>query len=217
MSISLETAIAVLSTIVAIIAVWLSLISTRHAQQTAIKETTDIIFKEWWSEELRELRRYFILEFIPNHRIRLIGKSMKEIDRVISEDKGRTTKLCYFFDRVGWLGAAGLIDVDYVLGPMQHVMRRTWIVMEPLILIERELKSDKTFDPVFQFGFEWLFKRSSQQKKHQANLLRYRFLRPRILTRAEVRNLKTQIDTDEANFQRKIEDILKRSQTQEIK
>lgn len=179
MSISLETAIAVLSTVVAIIAVWLSLISTRHAQQIAIKETTDIIFKEWWSEELRELRRYFILEFIPNHRIRLIGKSMKEIDRVIPEDKGRTTKLCYFFDRVGWLGAAGLIDVDYVLGPMQHVMRRTWIVMEPLILIERELKSDKTFDPVFQFGFEWLFKRSSQQKKHQANLLRYRFLRPR--------------------------------------
>lgn len=217
MSIPLETAVAVLSTIVAIIAVWLSLVSTRHAQQTTIKETTDVIFKEWWSEALRELRRHFILEFISNHRIKLIGKSMKEIDRIIPEDKGRTTRLCYFFDRVGWLGAAGLIDVDYVLGPMQHVMRRTWIVMEPLILIERELRSDKIFDPVFHFGFEWLFKHSSQPRKHQANLLRHRFLRPRIRTRAEVRNLKAQIDTDEANFRRKIEDILKTDQAKETK
>ena len=92
---------------------------------------------------------------------------MKEIKTVISEDKEGAGQLCYFFDRVGWLGAAGLIDIDYVLGPMQHSVRRVWMAMEPFIQNERKPESAKLLDPVYQFGFEWLFKRSDE--KHQAN------------------------------------------------
>ena len=220
MTISLETIVAIVSvvsgiiaSVVALFAIWLSLASNRHAQQSAIRESTDIIFKEWWSDELRELRRYFFLEFIPKHRAKLIGKSMKEISQVVPEDNGRTTRLCYFFDRVGWLGAAGLIEVDYVLGPMQHMVRRTWIVMEPLIMEGRELRPSKDFDPVFQYGFEWLFKRSCQPKKHQAFLLGYRFHAPRIRTDTEISNLKAMIDADENDFQRRLNSVLEQTQT----
>jgi hypothetical protein len=194
---------------VALVALWFSILSTRHSQQTAIKESSDVIFKEWWSEEVRELRRYFFLEFIPQHRAKLICKGMKSIEQIVPEDMGRATRLCAFFDRIGWLGASGLLEVDYVLGPMQHVMRRTWIVMEPLIQKERELTLDKiTFDPVFQYGFEWLFKRSNQIQKHQAYLLKKLFLHPHIHSREEINILKEYINSDEATFCQYLQRIL---------
>jgi hypothetical protein len=231
-NISLETVGVFISIIIALIALWFSLQSNRQAQRTSIREATEVIFKEWWGDELRDLRKYFFNEFVPKHRAKLIRKGMKDIDQIIPEDKGRTTQLCYFFDRTGWLGAAGLIDVDYVMGPMQHTMRRTWIVMEPLILRERELRkgssiaeaqkagsvqasdADLRFDAVFQFGFEWLFRRSSHPAKHQANLLGYRFHRPRIRTRKDIRELKANIDIDEANFRRELQGALEKAQTE---
>ncbi len=128
----------------------------------------------------------------------------KSFQKIWEEQQG-----CAFFDRIGWLGAAGFLEVDYVLGPMQHVMRRTWIVMEPLIQREREFTLDKTaFDPVFQYGFEWLFKRSSETQKHQAYLLRTQFLSPHIHTRKEIETLKEYINTDEANFYQYLQQVL---------
>jgi len=205
-----STVSAIISSVVALIAVWFSLMSSRREQRAAIKESTTLIFQEWWSEELRELRRYFFLEFIPVHRIKLVGKNLKEIGDVVPEDKGRILRLCYFFDRIGWLGAAGLIDMDYILGPMQHTMRRTWIAVEPLIIKAREFKSDKGFDPVFHYGFEWLFRRSSLPHKHQANLLRRQFIQPSIFTHKETRTIKSYIDVDEAEFRRRLDNILNR-------
>ena len=111
---------------------------TKQAARKSTWEATHEIYKEWYSDELNELRRYFYEEFLPIYRSKLSGKGMKEIEMIISEDKGRVRRLCYFFDRVGWLGAAKLIDVDYVLGPMQHSVRRIWMVMEPFIQKERE-------------------------------------------------------------------------------
>lgn len=173
---------------------------TRHAARKSTWEATNEIYKEWYSDELNELRHYFYNEFLPLHRIKLIGKGMKDIKTVIPEDKERTRQLCYFFDRVGWLGAAGLIDVDYVLGPMQHSVRRVWMTMEPFIQKEREPGSAKLLDPVYQFGFEWLFKRSN--KKHQAILAREKFQDPKLLSRKQRKILQTQIDSDEAEFRK---------------
>ena len=160
----------------------MALINESHEQKAAIKESTTLIFQEWWGEELRELRRYFFLEFIPVHRAKLVGRSLKETDDIVPEDKGRIVRLCYFFDRIGCLGAAGLIDMDYILESLQHTMRHTWIAVGPLIIKEREFKPDKGFDPVYQYGFEWLFKRSSLPHKHQAYLLKRRFVQPSIFT-----------------------------------
>jgi len=211
-AIIVSTVSAIISSVVALVAIWLSLMSSRHEQKAAIKESTVLIFQEWWGEELRGLRKYFFLEFIPVHRVNLVGESLKEIDDVVPEDQGRIVRLCYFFDRIGWLGAAGLIDMDYILGPMQHTMRRTWIAVEPLIMKAREFKPDKSFDPVYQYGFEWLFKRSSLSYKHQANLLRQRFIQPSVFTRKETHIIKSYIDADEAEFRRTLENILNQDQ-----
>lgn len=177
-------------------------IGTKQAARKSTWEATHEIYKEWWGDELHRLRKYFYVEFlptyVPRYRYELIGKGMKEIDKIIGEDKGRIRRLCYFFDRVGWLGAAKLIDVDYVLGPMQHSLRRVWMVMEPFIQKERGPGSDHLLDPVYQFGFEWLFKRSN--KKHLARLARKKFQNPKLLSRKQSKILQVQIDSDEAKF-----------------
>jgi hypothetical protein len=206
--IPLNIIISIISAFIALFAVILSLERNRQEKSRSIRESTEDIFKEWWSEELRDLRKYFLNEFIFKHRASLINKSMKDIEKFIPEDNGRTRRLCYFFDRVGWLGASGLIDVDYVLGPMQHTMRRTWFVMEPLISRERELGTGKHFDPVFQFGFEWLFMHSCRLNKQQALLLGHRFLRPRIRTKNAFRALQAQIEEDENNFKKELHYLL---------
>ena len=56
--------------------------------------------------------RYFFLEFVPKHLNVISGHNLKEIEILVPEDQGRTARLCFFFDRIGWLGAAGVIDVD---------------------------------------------------------------------------------------------------------
>ena len=106
--------------------------------------------------------------------------------------------MCYFFDRVGWLGAAELINVDYVLGPMQHSVRRVWMAMESLIQKERKPESAEWLDPVYLLGFEWLFKRSDT--KHQATLVKEKFQNPRLLSSEQGEVLRSQIDKDEMKF-----------------
>lgn len=181
-------------------------LTTRNAH----REATQHILDEWFSEDQRKLRRYFFQEFIALHRNKLIDKEgikwgLKDIEKIIPSDEGRMRQLCYFFDRVGWYGSTGLIDVDYVLGPMQHVVRRTWIAMEPLIKHER--KPDrvmegqyKRYDPVFLFGFEWLFKRTSQQGRDQASLLGKKLRDPKLLNKSEISSLRKQISADEEKY-----------------
>ncbi len=180
----------------------------RHdAVRNAHREVTQQVYKEWWSDELSEYRRYLFREFVPLHREKLLGKNIKEIETIIPEDHGRIRKLCYFFERVGWLGAAGLIDVDYILGPMQHCVRSTWIALEPFIMKERNpgngIQPDSVHHSVYLSGFEWLYKRS--MKKHQADLIRNKFKRPRLRSVEEIQALRNFIDIDEDNFMNQLE------------
>jgi len=175
---------------------------TKQAIRKSTWEATHKIYEEWWGEDLNRLRKYFYREFLqiymPKYENQLNGKGMKELDKIIIEDKGRIRLLCYFFDRIGWLGAAKLIDIDYVLGPMQHCLRRVWIVMRPFIQRERQSSPDHLLDPVYQFGFEWLFERSN--KKQLASLVRKKFRNPKLLKREQSKELQEQIDKDENNF-----------------
>ena len=176
----------------------------RQRQKEARREATDRIFEEWWSPHFADLRKYFFQEFVPKYRISLNRKGMKRIADEISEDRGQSQKLCFFFDKVGWLGAAGLIDVDYVLGPMQQAMRRCWIVMEPLIRHEREIGSEGRPDPVYQFGFEWLYERSSKPRYHLSELVKRRFSKPKIRSKQEIQAIRNQIEKDERTFRGKL-------------
>ena len=176
------------------------------AVKNAIREATQQVYKEWWSDELNALRKYFYQEFVPLYRKQLLGKCIKEIEMFIENDAGRIRKLCYFFERVGWLGAAGLIDVDYILGPMQHCLRFVWLAMEPFIIEERQPHNlsqiDSVHHSVYLSGFEWLYKRST--KKHQALLIHQKFRRPRLRTRDEIITLKHWIDEDEQKFRKEL-------------
>jgi hypothetical protein len=172
----------------------------RETRNAHIKEATDAIFQIWWSDELNKLRKYFYKEFLPKYLVKLKDASLKQVEKIVEEDKGRARKICYFFDRVGWLGAAGLIDVDYVLGPMQHTLRRVWLVMCPLIMRERQIGTEELFDPVFQLGFEWLFKRSNKKTNNQALLLAKRFTNPELLSKMAKKKMRLDIIDDEARF-----------------
>jgi hypothetical protein len=173
----------------------------RETRNVHIKEATDSIFKIWWSDELNKLRKYFYKEFLPKYLAKLKDASLKEVQIIIKEDEGQAREICYFFDRVGWLGAAGLIDVDYVLGPMQHTLRRVWIAMCPLIKRERQIGTQERFDPVFQLGFEWLFERSNKKTNNQASLLAKRFTKPELLCKKAIKKMRLDIIDDEARFQ----------------
>lgn len=169
----------------------------RRAHTRAV---ADALFREWWGSEMNELRRYFYLKFLPQHYALLGNCSMKLVEDQIAEDKGQLRRLTDFFDRVGWMGAAGLVDVDYVLGPMQHVMRRVWFATEPLILAARNSSKPGQLDPVFRLGFEWLFKRSSEPNKGHATLLAERFHAPELFPKEEALNLTQRIEQDEQEF-----------------
>lgn len=200
MNVQVDVVISIVSTMIAVSAIILSIISYRREQTTAIREATEVIYKEWWSEELHSLRRYFHEELLPKHMSKLTDKNIKDIEIVVLEDKGRARQYCYFFDKVGWLGAAGLIDVDYIMAPMQHYLRRAWIAMEPLIDRSRVFTNEKPYDPVYQWGFEWLYLRTNQKSKHQARILRRIFSKPSILDEKEFVQLMKYIDTDEENY-----------------
>jgi hypothetical protein len=178
----------------------------RDAVKDSIREATQQVYKEWWGDELRDLRHYFYREFIPKYRQQLIGKSIREIELTVNDDRGRIRKLCYFFERVGWLGAAGLIDVDYIMGPMQHCVRFVWLALEPFIMEERKPQNlpllDSSHHSVYLSGFEWLYKRSTH--KHQAVLIREKFRKPRLRSWQEILALKDCIDSDEEKFRNEL-------------
>lgn len=212
-----DTIAVIVSAFAAIVSSVVALIAIGRERKAAIKESTTLIFQEWWSEELRALRRYFFLEFVPFYRVKMIGRGLKEISDIVPEDTGRIERLCSFFDRIGCLGAAGLIDMSYISEPMQHTMRLTWIAVEPLIMKEREFKPDGRFDPVYQYGFEWLFRRSNLPNRHQAHLLQRRFVRPSIFTRREIRAIKSSLDAVEDGFRKRLAGALRQEEARSTK
>lgn len=160
------------------------------------RQATEAIFAKWWGCDMQELRRYFYEEFVPQHYAKVSGKSLKKVD-------GRLQRLTGFFDEVGWLGAAQLIDVDYVLGPMQHEMRRVWFATEDLVRGARN-SPEAPLDPVFRLGFEWLFRRSEEPGADQADLVAARFHDPSLFTNADTLDLRTRITADEQAFRSRL-------------
>jgi hypothetical protein len=174
---------------------------SQEEQRQNLKEATDAIFREWWERDMDEARSYFFQEFLAKHWAQLHGVGLKEVQQKIKDDR-KVSKLTGFFDRVGWLGEADLIDVDFVLGPMQHVMRRVWFVTEALIMKEREPGRPERLDPVYRRGFQWLIRRSEQEGMHQTDLLA-RHCRKSDLTpqeKEELKALRRAIEEDERRF-----------------
>lgn len=66
------------------------------------------------------------------------------------------------------------------------------------------IQPDSVHHSVYLSGFEWLYKRS--MKKHQADLIRRKFKRPRLRSFEEIQNLRSYIDLDEDNFMHQLEE-----------
>jgi hypothetical protein len=194
----LATLLAAVANLAAACFIYLELL---HSRKSEVTRATTAIFEEWWSIDMRKNREALFRDFIPNERARFLheNKSMKDVGS--NTEKGSVIALVHFFDRVGWLGAAELIDVDYILGPMQHVMRRTWVAMFPLIEKERRFRESHRLDPVYNYGFEWLYKYSSEPENNQAELLRRRCRASSVLSKDELKKMKLDIDLDEKTFE----------------
>ena len=167
-------------------------------------QVTEALFAKWWGKDMQELRRYFYQEFVPMHYAKVNGISLKNVAEVVPSDEERLLRLTGFFDEVGWLGAADLIDVDYVLGPMQHAMRRVWLATEDLVRNARISQAGLLLDPVFRLGFEWLFRRSEMPGGGQADHLAAKFQSPNLFTEADIVELRRKIADDEQEFLRRL-------------
>jgi hypothetical protein len=213
-----------------VVALWLQREEYKHARQVANRDATEGIFRRWWGleagypksekdkkEEIRRdlpsLRTYFYREFIPwykEHGPRLGAIRLKDFaNRAVGftpslKDEGRLANLTFFFDEVGWLGAAGLIDVNHVLGPMQHVLRRVWWVSKPWIELDRKRESGYWLDPVRHFGIEWLYQKSVITPQIDLIKDRFRDLPPLshviVGRESNIQELRTELAKDKAAF-----------------
>lgn len=163
------------------------------------REATQRIFDDWWSEELSDWRHHFNVDFLPVAVEAYSRYSLKDVHIYLNDPDRRLAKLTGFFDYVGWLGAAGLIDVDYVLGPIQHQARRIWIATEPLILRARYPEQGVS-DPIFRMGFEWIILRSEVQANDHANILREAFSNPSIISTEQAQHLREVFLAEEARL-----------------
>ena len=213
-----------------LIALWLQRRANENARQVATRDATERIFRRWWGldpgypeseqdendgirRDIPGLRKYFYVQFIGwyrKHSSSLDGIRLKDFSEFVEsskpslKDRGRLANLTFFFDEVGWLGAAGLIDVNYVLGPMQHVLRRVWWISKPWIELDREGESGYWLDPVRHFGIEWLYQQSVITP--QIDLVEQRFQDLPALSHAVVgkesknKELRKRLAEDEAKF-----------------
>ena len=185
------------------LALYLQYKQYKKERAVTIREATWAVFDEWWGEELENLREYFY-KFIREHSDELKvlrnkdNMGLGDIKEHFEEDNGRLLKLTYFFDQVGWLGAHGLIEVDYILGPMQHVMRRVWWTTDCFIENQRKPADQHWLDPVRHWGLQWLYEYSERQS--QLDLVRMRFPGHSFPSKVDIERLVQDVKDDEKKF-----------------
>jgi hypothetical protein len=177
---------------------------SRQRKETR-RNVTSKIWEEWWGKYLETLRKHFydVVDNRPEEiqKLRAMHIGLNQIEKYLPGDEGQLRKLTYFFDQIGWLGMSKLIDIDIIIGPMAHVIRRVWFVTEPFIKVQREEQREKSggkwLDPVRHIGFEWLFKQT--EKKPQIKLIKKMTKYHQALPGQDI------ISKDEAEFKKRIE------------
>ena len=150
------------------------LIYSTHRRRN-IRDATGSVFEEWWGDDLGQIRVFFFEEFCflplvrsaPEVPFRCLMRAL-DSDYTTKGMSMRIRRLCNFFDKVGWLAAAALIDVDDVLGPMQETVRLVWRVLGTSIIASREEAPRADTGPVLFYGLEWLYKRSLSGAERRA-------------------------------------------------
>jgi preprotein translocase subunit SecG len=186
----------------------------RRENKLAVREATWKVFDKWWNE-MNPARDGFY-QFINHHAEEMRNLREKNASTpsdqpriglgdvaILYKDYGPQVKqLVYFFDEVGWLAARELVESDFILGPMQHVLRRVWWSTDFLVEAEREPRAGKWLDPVRLWGLEWLYNQS--EAKSQLVLLGKTFKRIGPLNTKKREKLEADIKRDEAEFKKRV-------------
>jgi len=117
------------------------------------------LWKEWWSLEETASWRYSVFNlFVPDYWANLVNDdsiSLKNLSESLPQEWcDHPRRLAWWFDQVGCLAAQRLVEADFILVPMQHLVKRTWWVLKPFI--DRARRSD----PLYCYGLQWLYDES---------------------------------------------------------
>jgi hypothetical protein len=118
-------------------------------------EETQKVYNDWFSVHFFELRMSYpkIIEKIHNSEDWQQKQFPIDWSGILSEKEiKQLIEIMYFFDKVGWLSKAGLINTDFILGPMHRWVLKTWKDIEPMIQARRKI------DIINNKGFEELAK-----------------------------------------------------------
>jgi len=172
--VTLDTPLAISGFFLSVTALLVSFATWRMQRLRFLKEATETEYDKWWSKtsestDLRTLEDNFFkfLEWRKENPKALRGKSLKDDPGDLPYDNGRLQEFVWYFDKIGWLGGAGLLDLNYVTPPMQHWIRRVWWATAPLIETERSRSPGQLFDPVYCYGFQWLYQRTCKLRYSQ--------------------------------------------------
>lgn len=145
-------------------------------RSTSRRQSTIEIWDEWFSSKSTALWRAYVFNiFVPDTRYwcTLVDDktvSMRNLSSRLPPEWGDyPQQLVWWFDRLGCLGAEGLIEIDFILMPMQHLVKRTWWVMEPFILRAREM------DPIYCTGFAWLYEECERRSQNDRIKAMFKF------------------------------------------
>lgn len=140
--------LALAISIVALIPTILSYLKTNQLNRS---NETQKVYDDWFSIKFLNLRKEYpiIINKIKSYE----NWQEKKFDEMISDDEINVLMtIIYFFDKVGWLALAGLINTDYILAPMHKWVVKVWNDLEPAI------KAKRKFDNINSRGFEELAK-----------------------------------------------------------
>jgi hypothetical protein len=162
---------------------------SRNLHRAATAETMDRMYQKWWvtladsKNCLEEARGLPTEAELRRNGVGLAGV----LSALDANQASGIFEVLAFFDEIGWLCAAQLVDADRLLPPMQHVVRICWRVFGEAILNERgraqtKVAHDKAtrlhWSPLYFQGFEWLYKRTQRPSKSQARLIKTAFVNP---------------------------------------
>ena len=134
---------------IAVINFFLNQRSARRAKIKNNSEETQKAYAEWFGMDFYRLRRSYEIA-ISKVKNNDEWKTKKLEEMVQGKDLESIKEVHYFFDRIGWLSNAGLIDTNFILCPMKLWVVNTWIDLKPIIYQKRST------DPIHGLGHEQL-------------------------------------------------------------
>jgi hypothetical protein len=127
------------------VAAWQVRVGTQSAEKANALPVITEVFEQWRSQDFNDALKRLL---IP----RKGDLSRENFDALPQRHRRDANEVCYFFDYLGTLVLYGIVNEDIIIGVMATRLTQVWLVMEPLILKEREYRNS-TYPPGTPRGF----------------------------------------------------------------